>query len=119
MVYSLGYFLRWDKIALFGLGVPIIALVVALVSATESPVFLVAQNKVNTIFFRHWTLLFYYTKIYILYDNIDTRYISFVVQIEEAKTALTRLYGPGYKVPEEVEIIRQNLKRRIEALGKC
>ena len=46
MVYSLGYFLRWDKIALFGLGVPVIALVVALLSATESPVFLVAQNKV-------------------------------------------------------------------------
>ena len=39
-------------------------------------------------------------------------------QIDEAKLALTRLYGPGYKVPEEVEIIRQNLKRRIEASGR-
>ena len=47
MVYSLGYFLRWDEIALIGLGVPVIALVVALMSATESPVFLVAQNKVK------------------------------------------------------------------------
>ena len=43
---------------------------------------------------------------------------QFFMQIEEAKVALTRLYGPCYKVPEEVEIIRQNLKRRIEASGK-
>ena len=58
MVYSLGYFLRWDEIAFIGLGVPVIALVVALMSATESPVFLVAQNKVklqntNQILIRH------------------------------------------------------------------
>ena len=30
---------------------------------------------------------------------------------------LTRLYGPKYKVPEEVEIIRLNLQRRAEVSG--
>ena len=39
-------------------------------------------------------------------------------QIDEAKKALYRLYGPKYKVPEEVEIITSNLKRRSEASGK-
>ena len=38
-------------------------------------------------------------------------------EIDEAKLALTRLYGPGYKVPEEVEIIRLNLQRRAEVSG--
>ena len=30
---------------------------------------------------------------------------------------MTRLYGPKYKVPEEVEIIRLNLQRRAEVSG--
>ena len=46
MVYTLGYFMRWNRIALFALGVPVIAFFVALSTALESPVFLVAQNKV-------------------------------------------------------------------------
>ena len=47
IVYSLGYFFRWDDIAFFAVGVPVIALLIALVLSTESPVFLVAQNKVK------------------------------------------------------------------------
>ena len=46
MAYTLGYFMRWNRIALFALGVPVIAFFVALSTALESPVFLVAQNKV-------------------------------------------------------------------------
>ena len=48
IVYSLGYFFRWDDIAFFAVGVPVIALLIALVLSTESPVFLVAQNKVKS-----------------------------------------------------------------------
>ena len=46
MVYTLGYFMRWNRIAIFALGVPVIACLVALATASESPVYLVAQNKV-------------------------------------------------------------------------
>merc|ERR1712218_717067 len=47
IVYSLGCLFRWNDIAFFALGVPIIAFVIAFVFSNESPVFLVSQNRVE------------------------------------------------------------------------
>ena len=46
MVYTLGYFIRWQRIARFAILVPITACIVAIFTASESPVYLVSQNKV-------------------------------------------------------------------------
>ena len=46
MVYTLGYFIRWQQIARYAILVPIAACIVALFTASESPVYLVSQNKV-------------------------------------------------------------------------
>ena len=46
MVYTLGYFIRWQRIARFAILVPIAAGIVAIFTASESPVYLVSQNKV-------------------------------------------------------------------------
>ena len=47
MVYTLGYFIRWQRIARFAILVPIAACIVAIFTASESPVYLVSQNKVT------------------------------------------------------------------------
>ena len=46
MVYTLGYFIRWQRIARFAILVPITACIVAIFTASESPVYLISQNKV-------------------------------------------------------------------------
>ena len=38
-------------------------------------------------------------------------------KVDGAKLALKRLYGPGYRVDEEVEIIQENLRERKKNLG--
>ena len=57
-------------------------------------------------------------ELYVLNTYIFSEIKIFcILQIEQARTVLTRLYGPKYKVPEEVEIIRLNLQRRAEVSG--
>ena len=69
--------MRWQTVATFGWVVPAAALATCLTCASESPVFLIATDK-----------------------------------IERARNTLYKLYGPEYRVDEEVEIIRANLKVR-------
>ena len=52
-----------------------------------------------------------------IFINVSLIKIFCILQIEQARAVLTRLYGPKYKVPEEVEIIRLNLQRRAEVSG--
>ena len=70
MVYTLGYFIRWQRIARFAILVPIAACIVAIFTASESPVYLVSQNKVtfaNNISFKPlYRNIFYETHINIL-----------------------------------------------------
>jgi len=77
LIYCLGYVMRWQTVATFGWVVPVAACVTCLTCASESPVFLIASDK-----------------------------------LDKARKTLYRLYGPHYKVDEEVEIIRANLKER-------
>ena len=41
-----------------------------------------------------------------------------VLQIDQAKKALSHLYGPEYPVSEEVEIIRHHLEHHAKVSGK-
>ena len=108
--------MRWNRIAIIALGIPVLACLVALASSTESPVYLVAQNKV--LCYKQIVKLGLCVAIsrFILKEKkLNLTQEFYYLQIEEAKRSLTRLYGPNYKVPEEVEIIRLNLQRRSEA----
>ena len=116
MVYTLGYFIRWQRIARFAILVPITACIVAIFTASESPVYLVSQNKVVFEIIIRLKQSYYLLNTYIFSES-EIFCMFCILQIEQARTVLTRLYGPKYKVPEEVEIIRLNLQRRAEVSG--
>ena len=98
LIYCLGYVMRWQTVATFGWVVPVAACVTCLTCASESP---------------GW-LGFYQNRQRQTSDECLVISVFLIAsdKLDKARKTLYRLYGPHYKVDEEVEIIRANLKER-------